>query len=95
MNALNRFAIPFYCVMRLIAGLLLACHGGQMVLGWLAEPGQNGNHSAAYLVGGWIEIVGGFTSLLGLFTRLAAFICSGDGVAFFTMHAKAACFTHC
>ena len=28
MNSLNRFADPFYCIMRLIVGLMFFCHGG-------------------------------------------------------------------
>ena len=27
MNALNRFAAPFYCITRLVVGLMFACHG--------------------------------------------------------------------
>src|SRR5260370_1297451 len=33
MNSLNRFADPFYCLTRLIVGLMFASHGGQLVLG--------------------------------------------------------------
>src|SRR5437016_11455871 len=29
MNWLNRFADPVYCLVRLIVGLMFACHGGQ------------------------------------------------------------------
>ena len=27
MNSLNRFADPFYCIMRFVVGLMFACHG--------------------------------------------------------------------
>ena len=42
MNSLNRFADPVYCIMRLIVGLMFACHGGQKLLGF---PG--GGHGGA------------------------------------------------
>src|SRR5213075_1456858 len=76
MNFLNRFADPVYCIMRLVVGLVYACHGGQKLLGF---PG--GGHGGAHglmLVGGIVELVGGFLIAFGLFTRLAAFISSGE-----------------
>src|SRR2546430_9002530 len=76
MNFLNRFADPVYCIMRLVVGLVYACHGGQKLLGF---PG--GGHGGAHgpmLVGGIVELVGGFLIAFGLFTRLAAFILSGE-----------------
>src|SRR5215471_5020514 len=73
MNALNRFTDPVYCVMRLIAGLLLAQHGGQLVLGMFG--GMPGSDKMITQVGGWIQLIGGFMIAFGLFTRLAAFIC--------------------
>ncbi len=33
MNALNRFADPFYCIMRLVVGLMFACHGLDKIFG--------------------------------------------------------------
>src|SRR5438552_17497377 len=86
MNFLNRFADPVYCIMRLVVGLVYACHGGQKLLGF---PG--GGHGGAHglmLVGGIVELVGGFLIAFGLFTRLAAFISSGEmAVAYFMIHA--------
>ena len=32
MNSLSRYADTVYCIMRLIVGLLFACHGGQKIL---------------------------------------------------------------
>jgi putative oxidoreductase len=90
MNSLNRFADPVYCIMRLLVGLMFACHGAQKVLGWFAPAGQ-APHSpdTMMMVGGWIEVVGGLLVAIGLLTRIAAFICSGQmAVAFFMVHAK-------
>jgi putative oxidoreductase len=85
MNALNRFADPVYCIMRLIVGLMLACHGAQLVLGMFGP----GSDKPMMQVGGCIQLVGGFMVAFGLLTRLAAFILSGEmAVAYFMFHAK-------
>ena len=85
MNALNRYADPVYCIMRLIAGLMLACHGGQLVLGMFG--GMPGSEKMLMQIGGWIQLVGGLSIAFGLLTRLAAFICSGMfAVAYFMLH---------
>ena len=83
MNWLNRFADPVYCLVRLIVGLMFACHGGQKILG--SPPSERGlaTNSAA-LTAGWIELSWGFLIALGFLTRLAAFIASGEmAVAYF------------
>src|SRR6266699_2785814 len=85
MNSLNRFADPGYCLMRLIVGLMFACHGGQLVLGMFG--GMPGANNAFMQTGGWIQLIGGFLIAFGLFTRLSAFICSGEmAVAYFMIH---------
>src|SRR5437763_16951208 len=93
MNFLNRFADPVYCIMRLVVGLVYACHGGQKLLGF---PG--GGHGGAHgllLVGGIVELVGGFLIAFGLFTRLPAFISSGEmPVAYFLVHAAGKALAH-
>src|SRR6266571_44265 len=43
MNSLNRFADPVYCIMRLIVGLVYACHGGQKLLGFPGAGHGNSN----------------------------------------------------
>src|SRR5438046_2959292 len=75
MNALNRYADPVYCMMRFIVGLMLACHGGQLVLAMFG--GMPGSEKMVTQVGGWLQLIGGFLIAFGLLTRLAAFICSG------------------
>jgi putative oxidoreductase len=89
MNSLNRFADPFYCITRLIVGLMFASHGGQLVLGMFG--GMPGADNAWLQVGGWIQLVGGLLIAFGLLTRLAAFLCSGMmAVAYFKFHVAAA-----
>ena len=89
MNSLSRFTDPVYCLMRLIVGLLLAQHGGQLVLGMFG--GMPGSDKPITQIGGWIMLIGGFMVAFGLLTRLAAFICSGTfAVAYFMMHVATA-----
>src|SRR2546423_8436503 len=87
MNSLSRFADPVYCIMRLIVGLLFACHGGQKLLGF--PPGGHGAGEGIMYIGAIIELVGGFLIAFGLVTRVAALISSGEmAVAYFMVHAK-------
>jgi putative oxidoreductase len=88
MNSLSRFTDPAYCIMRLIVGLLFACHGGQKILGFppVAKAMQLDTLGT---VGGYIELIGGFLIALGLLTRVAAFVaCGMMAVAYFMVHAK-------
>jgi putative oxidoreductase len=87
MNSLSRFADPVYCIMRLVVGLLFACHGGQKLLG--IPPGGHGAGEGIFYIGGWLELVLGFLIAFGLVTRIAAFVASGEmAVAYFMVHAK-------
>ncbi len=87
MNSLNRFADPVYCIARLVIGLMLACHGGQKILGF--PSGGHGGAQGLMLVGGIIELVCGFLIAFGLLTRIAAFFAAGEmAVAYFMVHAK-------
>lgn len=90
MNSLNRFAEPVYCIMRIIVGLMLFCHGAQKILGWFAKPGQPPQPlDLMTTIGGSIELVGGLLIAFGLLTRPAAFLASGMmAVAYFMVHAK-------
>ena len=86
MNSLNRFAAPFYCIMRLVVGLMFACHGLDKIFGTFTPTVEA--LPTLMVVGGWVEIVCGFLVAFGLLTRLAAFVASGEmAVAFFMMHA--------
>jgi putative oxidoreductase len=89
MNSLSRYADTVFCLMRLIVGLLFACHGGQKILGFPPSAHPGGPLDALGLVGAWIELAGGFLIAFGLFTRIAAFISSGEmAVAYFMVHAS-------
>ncbi len=75
--------------MRLIVGLMFACHGGQLVLGMFS--GMPGSDKPIMVVGGSVQLVGGLLIAFGLLTRLAAFISSGEmAVAYFMMHVAGA-----
>jgi putative oxidoreductase len=84
MNSLNRFADPVYCIVRLVVGLVYACHGGQKLL---AYPGGGHGVDGLAFIAGIIELVGGFLIAFGLFTRIAAFFASGEmAVAYFMFY---------
>jgi putative oxidoreductase len=90
MNFLNRFADPVYCLMRLVIGLMFACHGAQKNLGWFAKPGQPpAPLDMMMTAGGWIELIAGLLIAIGLLTRPAAFLASGMmAAAYFMAHAS-------
>ena len=93
MNSLNRFADPVYCLMRLIIGLMFACHGGQKLLGF--PGGGHGSAEGLMLLGGIVELVGGLMIAFGFLTRLAAFISAGEmAVAYFMVHAAGKAIGH-
>src|SRR5262245_16729441 len=84
MNALNRFADPFYCIMRFVVGLMFACHGLDKIFGAFTPKSEA--LPTLMVVGGWVEIVCGFLIAFGLLTQVAAFVASGEmAVAFFMM----------
>jgi putative oxidoreductase len=75
-----------YAVMRMMVGLLFACHGVQKLFGMLGGQSQVSN--PVLLAAGIIEIVGGGFVAMGLWTSYAAFISSGEmAVAYFMAHA--------
>jgi putative oxidoreductase len=76
-----------YAVLRIVAGLLFACHGAQKLFGVLGA--QSEIHDPEGLVAGVIEFGGGMLIAAGLFTRIAAFLTSGEmAVAYFKAHAS-------
>jgi len=86
MPFLNLFSDLLYSLMRLIAGLLFACHGAQKLFGVLGGPQML--HNPMMLAAGIIEFVGGVLIALGVFTTFAAFIASGEmAFAYFMGHA--------
>ena len=84
MNSLGKYSGYAYAIMRLIVGLMFACHGAQKLFGMF---GGKGGAEGLMFVGGIIELAGGFLIALGLVTRPAAFLASGYmAVAYFMAH---------
>lgn len=86
-STLGKYSGYAYAVMRIIVGLLFACHGGQKTLGFppVAKAMQL---DSLGLIGGYIELIAGLLIAFGLLTRAAAFIASGEmAVGYFMVHA--------
>ena len=87
---LGKVAPHAYAPMRIIVGLLFACHGAQKVFGWFG--GLDGKGTAAPLgslfgVAGTIELITGLLTAIGLLAGYAAFIASGEmAAAYFIAH---------
>ena len=85
-RVLGRFGPQLYALMRIVVGLLFACHGAQKLFGVL---GMNQHVAFASKLGaaGVIEFVGGLFIAIGFLTGTAAFVASGEmAYAYFTSH---------
>jgi putative oxidoreductase len=83
---LARYTEATFALMRVVAGLLFACHGAQKLFGLFGAQAMTA--SGLILSAGIIEFVGGLLVALGLLTRIAAFFASGEmAVAYFKAHA--------
>jgi putative oxidoreductase len=86
MEALRRNTDTIYALLRIIAGLMFASHGGQKVLGLFGGAPPEAPAFVVW-VAGTIELVGGLLIAIGLFTTMAAFISSGlMAFAYFMAH---------
>jgi putative oxidoreductase len=87
---LGNFSPYAYALMRIIVGLLFACHGAQKVFGWFGGVDGRGTaapFSSLFGVAGTIEMIIGPLIAVGLLTGYAAFIASGEmAVAYFIGH---------
>jgi putative oxidoreductase len=84
---LGRHAERVYTLLRIVAGLLFACHGAQKLFGALGGTAMTSN--PMMLAAGIIEFGGGLLIAIGLLTSWAAFIASGEmAVGYFMVHAK-------
>src|SRR5262245_25337338 len=82
---LGRHKETAYGLMRMVAGLLFACHGAQKLFGAFGGEPQWSN--PLMLLAGIIEFFGGALVGLGLWTDYAAFVASGQmAVAYFMAH---------
>jgi putative oxidoreductase len=84
-RVLGRFAPQLYALMRIVVGLLFACHGAQKLFGVLG--GQQVALASISGLAGVIEFVGGLMIAIGFLTGTVAFIASGEmAYAYFTAH---------
>src|SRR6266853_1294345 len=92
MERVYTLSAPYlYALLRIVGGLLYACHGAQKLFGVL---GGVGGHPSATVplvslmgLAGIIELCGGLLIAGGVLTRPAAFIASGEmAVAYFLAH---------
>jgi len=86
---MGRLAGVTHALLRVVAGLLFLCHGGQKLLGWFGGIGMPPGTPLPPLMmtAGTIELVGGSLILIGLLTRPVAFIASGEmAFAYFMSH---------
>ncbi len=83
MEKLNRYSDLVYGIVRVVLGLMFACHGGTKILGFPASPYGPAANTLGFVTG-WIELVCGFLVAFGLLTRAGAFFASGEmAVAYF------------
>jgi putative oxidoreductase len=90
-SLLARIGPLSHALLRIVAGLLFACHGVQKLFGALGGFGGNAGATAPLFsllwIGGLIELIGGALIALGVRTQIAAFVCSGQmAVAYFMFH---------
>jgi putative oxidoreductase len=84
---LGRHAERAYALLRIVAGILFACHGAQKLFGALGGTVMTSN--PMMLAAGLIEFGGGLLIAIGLATSWVAFIASGEmAVAYFMAHAR-------
>jgi putative oxidoreductase len=82
---LGKYSDFLYALMRIIVGVLFACHGSQKLF---ALPVGQKQEATLLIVAGVIELVGGILIALGFLASWAAFIASGEmAVAYFKQHA--------
>jgi putative oxidoreductase len=85
-RVLGRLAPHIYALMRIVVGLLFACHGLQKLFGVLG--GQRMPLASLPWFAGVIETVAGILVAIGFMTGYAAFIASGEmAAAYFMAHA--------
>ena len=83
---IGKYSEILYAIMRLIIGVLFACHGAQKLFG--AFGGQVMTSSPLMMMAGIIELLGGILVAVGLWAGYAGFIASGQmAVAYFRVHA--------
>ena len=83
----DRWTDYVYALLRIVSGVLFACHGAQKLFGVLG--GRVELHEPWGLAAGIIEFFGGVLIASGTFVCPAAFVASGEmAVAYFRAHAS-------
>lgn len=88
---LGKYAPYLYGIMRVVVGVLFACHGAQKLFGVLGgfrgQPGDVAPLFSLMGLAGVVEFGGGLLIAVGLLTRYAACIASGEmAAAYFMAH---------
>jgi putative oxidoreductase len=84
-RVLGRFSPQLYALMRIVVGLLFACHGAQKLFGMFGM--QHMPLASQMGLAGVIEFFGGSLIAIGFLTGTAAFIASGEmAAAYFKAH---------
>ena len=84
-RVLGRFSPQLYALMRIVVGLLFACHGAQKLFGIFG--GQHMPLASQMGLAGIIEFGGGLLTAIGFLTGTVAFIASAEMVyAYATVH---------
>jgi putative oxidoreductase len=84
---IGKYSETLYGAMRIIVGLLFACHGAQKLLSLFGGPGLPSD--PLIIAAGVIELAGGILIAIGLWTGYVAFIASGEmAFAYFKVHAS-------
>jgi len=82
----DRLEAMTFAALRIVAGVLMACHGFQKLVGVYGPTADVGSQ---IWIGGIIELAGGLLVAFGFYARLAAFLLSGQmAVAYFQFHWK-------
>jgi putative oxidoreductase len=87
---LGKYVPYLYIILRVMAGVLFACHGAQKLFGVLGgfggQPGVVAPLWSLMGAAGLIEFIGGLLIALGVLASYAALIASGEmAVAYFTL----------
>ncbi len=84
---LGKYSDFSYGIMRIVIGVLFACHGAQKLFGMFG--GQGLPSDPLLILAGVIEFFGGILIALGLWAGYAGFISSGQmAAAYFMGHAS-------
>ena len=84
---MNRLAGIAHSLLRIVAGLVFLCHGGQKLFAWFGGLPAGAVLTPLLTTAGVIELFGGTAIVLGAFTRAAALLASGEmAVAYFRNH---------